>query len=140
MWQAAKEHVIDVRKAHLVPKCTQDVYVDLPREAEARSGECGKLLYWLYGCRPAGQAWEDHYALVLTQAGFRRGVSSPVMFYHPTRELWCVVHGDDFVFTGFQEDLDFALGIMKRNTRSRTVEPLDQAKEMSKRLTFLLGC
>ena len=35
------------------------------------------------------------------------------MFYHPTRELWCVVHGDDFVFTGFQEDLDFALGIME---------------------------
>jgi len=36
------------------------------------------------------------------------------MFYHPTRELWCVVHGDDFVFTGFQEDLDFALGIMEK--------------------------
>ena len=37
------------------------------------------------------------------------------MFYHPTRELWCVVHGDDFVFTGFQEDLDFALGVMKKD-------------------------
>ena len=36
------------------------------------------------------------------------------MFYHPVRELWCVVHGDDFVFTGFQEDLDFAFGIMKK--------------------------
>ena len=68
----------------------------------------------LYGCRPVGQAWEDHYALVLVQAGFRRGVSSPVMFYHPKRELWCVVHGDDFVFTGVQEDLDFALGLMKK--------------------------
>ena len=50
-----KSLFIDVRKAHLVPKRTQDVYADLPPEAEAQSDERGKLLYWLYGRRPAGQ-------------------------------------------------------------------------------------
>ena len=109
-----KSMFIDVKKAHLIPKCDQDIYVDLPPEAGAEKDECGKLLYWLYGCRPAGQAWEDHYAQVLVYAGFRRGVSSPVMFYHPERELWCAVHGDDFMFTGFQEDLEYALKVMKK--------------------------
>jgi hypothetical protein len=36
-----------------------------------------------------------------------------VMFFHPGRELWCVVHGNDFMFTGFEDDLNFALKVMK---------------------------
>ena len=51
--QERKTLYIDVKKAHLVPKCTQDVYVELPAEAGAQADECGKLEYWLYGCRPA---------------------------------------------------------------------------------------
>ena len=78
---------MDVRKAHLVPKCEQDVYVELPPEAGAADDECGKLLYWLYGCRPAVQAWEDHYSRVLVDAGFTRGVFSPMIFFNPSREL-----------------------------------------------------
>ena len=98
---------IDVKKAHLVPRCRQDVYVELPAEAEVGEDECGKLIYWLYGCRPAAQAWEEHYSGVLEAAGFRRLLSSPVAFYHPERDLIGVVHGDDFVFVGVEEDLDY---------------------------------
>ena len=64
--QERKTLYIDVKKAHLVPKCTQDVYVELPAEAEVEEDECGKLVYWLHGCRPAAQAWEEHYSGVLT--------------------------------------------------------------------------
>ena len=106
---------IDVRKAHLIPECKEDVYVDLPEEAGAQADECGKLLYWLYGCRRAGQAWEDHYSLVLMQSGFVRAVSSPVAFYHPSREIWVVVHGDDFVVTGVDEELDFVLALLQEH-------------------------
>ena len=73
------------------------------------SDECGKLAHWLYGCRRAGQAWEDHYSNVLMNMGFERAASSPVAFYHPSRVAWAVVHGDDFVFTGTGVDLDFIL-------------------------------
>ena len=104
---------IDVKKAHLIPRCEEDVYVELPEEAKCQGNECGKLVHWLYGCRKAGQAWEDHYAGVLTRAGFNRGRASPVSFYHPGRELWCVVHGDDFTFKGHDDDLDFAAGILR---------------------------
>ena len=37
-----KSLYLDVKKAHLIPKCEQDVYVELPREAGAKKGDCGK--------------------------------------------------------------------------------------------------
>ena len=52
---------IDVKKAHLCPRCDQDVYFKLPEEANPGKGKCGKLNFWLYGFRPAAQAWENHY-------------------------------------------------------------------------------
>ena len=78
-------------------------------EAEVNEDECGKLIYWLYGCRPAAQAWEEHYSGVLEAVGFKRLLSSPVAFYHEERDLVGVVHGDDFVFVGVDEELDFGI-------------------------------
>ena len=36
-------------------------------------------------------------------------------FFHRGRDLWCVVHGDDFVFAGTDADLDYALETLKAN-------------------------
>ncbi len=49
--------LIDVKKAHLngFVEEGEDVYVDLPAEANA-PGKCGKLRRWLYGMRPAASA------------------------------------------------------------------------------------
>ena len=104
--QERKTLYIDVNKAHLVPKCTQDVYVELLAEAEVEEDECGKLIYWLHGCQPAVQAWKEHYSGVLTTVGFKRLLSSTVAFYHPERDLLGVVHGDDFVYVGVDNELD----------------------------------
>ena len=59
-----------VKKAHLAPRCEQDVYVELPAEAEVQEDECGKLIHWLYGCRPAAQAWEEHYSALFKEDGY----------------------------------------------------------------------
>ena len=96
---------IDARKAHLNPECEQDVYIHLPEEAGCPPGYCGKLNYWLYGFRPAAAAWEKHYSGKLEGSGFVKGESCGVVFYHQTRDLACVVHGDDFTFCGLEEDL-----------------------------------
>jgi len=103
-----------IKKAHLAPKCDQDVYVDLPSEADVQEDECGKLIHWLYGCRPAAQAWEEHYSELLVQHGFKRLKSVPVAFSHKEKDLIGVVHGDDFVFSGLDEDLDFALDVLAK--------------------------
>ena len=95
---------IDAKKAHLNPRCREDVYVELPAEAGMGPGFCGKLNYWLYGFRKAASEWERFFA----EAGFRRGGGCPVLFYHPKRDLSVVVHGDDFVPCGFDQDLKWA--------------------------------
>ena len=99
---------IDVRKAHLNPKCEGDVYIELPEECGAPEGMCGKLNYWLYGFRPAAAAWEKHYSELIEGVGFERGVSCGVVFYHAERDISLAVHGDDFTFLrtqgGFEVD------------------------------------
>ena len=100
---------LDVKKAHLAPRCEQDVYVQLPAEAEVQEDECRKLIHWLYACRPAAQAWEEHYSALLKEHGFQRLRLILVAFVHETWDLMGVVHGDDFVFVGLDKDLDFVL-------------------------------
>ena len=131
--QERKTMYLDVKKAHLIPKCDQDVYVQLPPEAGAQPDECGKLLFWLYGCRPAAQAWEEHYSAVLRKAGFKRLVSCPVAFVHESRDLMGVVHGDDFVFVGLDVDLDYTLGILQANYELKNRGRLGSGDEDTKR-------
>ena len=98
---------VDAKKAHLNPKCERDVFIQLPKEAGGANGTCGKLVHWLYGFRPAAQAWETFYAEKLVKAGFERGIASPVAFYHRDRDIACVVRGDDFTFCAASADLDW---------------------------------
>ena len=74
---------VDAKKAHLNPRCEEDVYIELPVEAGVQGGLCGKLNFWLYGFRKAASAWEDLYAAKLVNCGFVRGVWCGVVFYHP---------------------------------------------------------
>ena len=105
--------LIDVKKAHLYPLCKGDIFVELPEEAGAGPGMVGKLKKMLYGLRSAAAAWESHYAGKLEGIGFVRGVSTPVSFYHPEKDISLVVHGDDFTFVGEHEHLDWVTKHMK---------------------------
>ena len=67
-WKRQKEYCeeerlmfIDVRKAHLIPMCEEEVYVELPEDF-GRPGYCGRLERPLHGMRMAATAWEEHYA------------------------------------------------------------------------------
>ena len=51
-----KVMMIDAKKAHLNPRCKEDVYIELPPEVGADLGQCGKLNFWLYGFRKAASA------------------------------------------------------------------------------------
>jgi hypothetical protein len=105
--------VIDVKKAHLYPLCESEVFIELPPEAGAGPGMCGQLVHWLYGFRPAAQAWESHYSKNLESIGLVRGRASPVSFYDPAADVSCLVHGDDFTFVGERAALDLIEGKMK---------------------------
>ena len=63
---------IDAKKAHINPKCNDQVYIELPEDCRVGKGKCGRLKHWLYGFRPAAQAWEGFYAKKLQGDFFRR--------------------------------------------------------------------
>ena len=94
--------LIDVKKAHLNGMVPGDVfaYVKLP------DGRVWRLRRWLYGMRPAAQAWEDDYSAKLGSLGFVRGKSAPTVFYRSATGCRCVVHGEDFTFLSFADDAE----------------------------------
>ena len=111
--------LIDVSRAHFYAPAVRDVYVQLP-EGDPRHGEkgiCGKLLRTMYGTLDAAEQWAIHYAKVLVAAGFRQGASNPCHFWHPERDIWVLVHGDDFLSTACLEDQDWL-----RDTLMKTYE------------------
>ena len=129
--------LIDVKTAHLNPECQEDVYVELPREAQAGQNEIGKLRHWLYGFRPAAVAWENHYAKKLQNEGFNRGLATPVSFYHKGRDVSLVVHGDDFTFVGEDQDLNWVEGLMKRWYEVKVRARLGPGTKDDKEATFV---
>jgi hypothetical protein len=95
---------IDVKKAHMNAVCREWAFVDLPEEIH-EEGWCAQLKFWLYGMRPAARAWEEEYGNKLEEEGFKRGRSVPTVFHHEGKGMSGAVHGDDFTFLGYEEDL-----------------------------------
>jgi hypothetical protein len=75
------------------------VYVKLPEE-DHEVGKCGRLIKAMYGTRDAAQNWECEYVEFMESVGFRRGQSTPCVFWHKERGIRAVIHGDDFTLLG----------------------------------------
>ena len=107
--------VINVRKAHLHADAEREVYVQLPPELRAKyPGMCWKLRKCLYGTRDAPKLWEGLYTKTLVEMGFKAGKASANCFFHPSLDVRCVVHGDDFTFSGSDEALNWIQGQMEK--------------------------
>ena len=94
---------LDVRKAHLNGLCERRAVTKLPVEV---GGGYALLNRALYGTRDAASAWNTCVQTVLVgELGFERGLTSPCLFYHSTRKIRVIVHGDDFVSLAQPGDL-----------------------------------
>ena len=87
---------VDLRNAsfNAVPK--RSLFVHFPKEMGLEKGVVASLKRCVYGTRDAGQLWDDCYAPLWVDMGFRRGLASPVCVCHQERHIRFVVHGDDF--------------------------------------------
>ena len=94
-----KVMLIDIKKAHLYAPIEGEVFVELPPE-RCEEGMCAKLKFTLYGMRKAASNWEKEYGATLNQNLFVTGKANGSSFYHEGRGIRIVVHGDDFVITG----------------------------------------
>ena len=51
--------------------------------------------------------WQQTLSDHLVDSGFVRGVGHPSVFHHKTRDVWTLVHGDDYCSAGKGKDLDW---------------------------------
>ena len=61
----------------------------------------------MYDTRDAAQNWEAEYSEFMESIGFKRGIASPCVFNHPERNMKAVIHGDDFILSGDESNLDW---------------------------------
>ena len=106
---------LDVSRAHWYPDAVRDVYVKLPAEDPhgADPKICGKLKHTMYGTLDAAQRWAIHYTKIFVDAEFAKGNASPCHFYHSTRNIYGLVHGDDFIFVADDENLAWCDQLLK---------------------------
>jgi hypothetical protein len=96
--------LIDIKKAHLYAPIDGDAYVDLAPE-RAMPGKCARLKFTLYGMRVAAKNWENAYSATMRECGFMQGKANATSFYHEGKGIRVVVHGDDFIASGCEENL-----------------------------------
>ena len=82
--------------AHLQADAIREVHFELPEE-DSEKGMCGKHKKSTHGTRDAAQNGGYAYSQFMVDEDLRKGPSSPCVFWHPDRELRCVVHGDEFI-------------------------------------------
>ena len=99
--------IADVSRAFFEAAAKRDVCVELLGEllaaGETSQDTVGKLLASLHGTRDASANWQEEVAKCMKEWGFVMGSYSPCMRRHPSRDILCLVHGDDFVSVGCPE-------------------------------------
>ena len=102
---------LDVKKAHFWALAERVLFVELPEEYKRKHGitgdMVGRLLRSMYGMRDAAALWEKLVCTKMCALGFRKGRSSPCIFWHPIRDLRTNLHGDNFVSLGTRLDVDW---------------------------------
>ena len=98
---------VDIRKAYFNAIPERAIFMKLPPEMGLGPDVVARQVRCVYGTRDAGRLWEDTYTQVLNDMGFRTGISNPCVFYHPSRDISIVVHGDDFTALGTDANLNW---------------------------------
>ena len=105
----------DVSRAYFYAKAERPVYVKLPAEdmEPGDEGKCGKLKMSMYGTRDAALNWANEYGETLREAGFKQGSSNTCLFHNHKLGVSVMVHGDDFVAIGTEEDLKTTRAVLE---------------------------
>ena len=130
---------VDVSRAYFYAPSRRPVFVKLPEEDD-EPGMCGRLNVSMYGTQDAAANWEHKYSSHLIDNGFKRGKSSPCVFWNPTTGVRCVVHGDDFTFAGNEEELKKCTKMMENEYVVKVRGLLGPDAKDDKSITILNRC
>ena len=97
--------VLDVKRAFLYGLIEEEIHVELPD-----AGVRGKLVKAMYGTRSAPLQWQKVAREKMKALGFHACVTVPCMYYLQGRDVFVVVHVDDFLCSGKPRDLAWFRG------------------------------
>jgi hypothetical protein len=113
--------VNDVSRAYFYAKMTRPLYIEISKEDPKASPELlGRLRLCLYGTRDAALNWQQTLSDHRVENGFVRGVGHPSVFHHSTRDIWTLVHGDDYCSAGTPADLDWLQAVLAKKYEIKT--------------------
>ena len=75
--------------------------------------KCGRLNVPMYGTRGTALRWHEHYTSHLHNLGFIPARSSWRVLVHYDRGICPSMHGDNYVASGFDEDLQWFADTMR---------------------------
>ena len=112
----------DVRRAYFYAKATRDIFIELPAEDDefGKGDLVGKLNLCLYGTRDAALNWQDTPSQHLIENGFTRGIGFPSVFRHEAKDIWTLVHGDDYLSAGGPESLKWLEDMLTKQYEIKT--------------------
>ena len=98
--------VSDVARAYFNAPNLTPVFVEICDEDREVGDEdmCGELMVSMYGTRPAASNWQKCYSELLMKHGLKRSMANSCIFRHDEKDLDVMVHGDDFITSGDQDD------------------------------------
>ena len=116
--------IADVSRAFFEAPVVRDICVELPQEAKSEEDQgkdiVGKLRLSLYGTRDAAANFQKTVREFMEQRGWIASKYCPCSFYHPTKDMRAMVHGDDFVVVGSRSHAKWFKGELKKRFEVKT--------------------
>ena len=128
----------DVARAFFEAPAVRQVCVGLPDEdltsSDRTADRVGHLKMSCYGTRDAAMNWQGEVARVILKWGFTRGKYNPCLYWHKGWKVRVLVHGDDFVAVGEEEDVEWfrklAVGWFEMKVRGKLGDGVKDEKEI----------
>ena len=70
--------------------------------------------------RDAALNWQQTLSDHLVEAGVKRGVGHPSVFDYPSKDIWTLVHGDDYCSAGSSASLDWMEDLLAKKYQIKT--------------------
>ena len=122
---------VDVSRAYMYAKCRNEMYVELCPEAYEEDDDekcCWRLEKAMYGTRSAAQDWQHEIKRRMSSIGYVQGKSNPCLFYNPSSEVACLVHGDDFLAAGGEISIETVQGTVGKGMENKTHTHIGEAE------------
>ena len=114
----------DVARAFFEAPVQRLICIELPDE-DLKKGErhedvVGLLKMSFYGTRDAASNFQNEVKIFMQGVGFRAGKYNTCTYWHCDRDIKTMVHGDDFVSSGAEEELRWLEAQMKGRFEIKT--------------------